>query len=208
MDSRLDPRWSPASVPPTHRRLRTLRLPVFMGSSVLAMAVLAATASASGGSIGPVSFTGQVSGSVKESLAIKEQVSGVSIPAVGCQVQQSSTPEDLLHFPSPTTLTVNGHKAKVDLMIVIEATKYGNTEKIATDGADVTLTMAVGTKNSEWTSTSGTLEVEDKGLAGSFDVGLIPASKAPGGNPVQSGGATKAVHMSGSWSTCRPWPTS
>jgi hypothetical protein len=170
--------------------------------AVTLLASTAATAAAAADAIGPFNFSGQVTGSVSEPLKITETIDGAKLPWVGCTVQQSSTPEDLIQFPSPK-LKDNGN-AVTTVQIVTEATKYGATEKIAADGAQVVVTLSVGKKNSEWTSTSGSLEMKDKGLAGSFSVGLIPASKAPGGNPVMSGGATKPIHVSGSWSTCRP----
>jgi hypothetical protein len=171
---------------------------------MLTVAVLASTAATASAAeaIGPFNFSGQVTGSISEPLKISEDVDGVKVPAVACQVQQSSTPEDLIQFPS-SKLEDNG-KAVSTVQIVIEAKTYGATEKMATDGPQVVVTLSVGKKNSEWTSTSGSLEMKNKGLAGSFSVGLIPASKAPGGNPVMSGGATKPIHVSGSWSDCRP----
>lgn len=183
---------------------RRPRFSTVWASSLLAVAVLASTAATASAAeaIGPFSFSGQVTGSVSEPLKITENVAGVKVPAVACTVQQSSTPEDAILFPS-TKLMDNG-KAVSTLQIVTEAKTYGDTEKIATDGPQVVVTLSVGKKNSEWTSTSGSLEMKDKGLAGSFSIGLIPASKAPGGNPVMSGGATKPIHVSGSWSQCRP----
>jgi hypothetical protein len=183
-----------------HRR----RSSTAWASSVLAVALLASTAATASAAdaIGPFNFSGQVTGSVSEPLKITETIDGAKLPWVGCVVQQSSTPEDLIQFSSPK-LKDNG-KAVTTLQIVTAATKYGATEKIAPDGAQVVVTLSVGKKNSEWTSTSGSLEMKNKGLAGSFSVGLIPASKAPGGNPAMSGGATKPIHVSGSWSTCRP----
>jgi hypothetical protein len=204
MHSRLDsPPACPRDQPPGARHRRP-RPSAVWASSVLAVALLAsttATASAAD-AIGPFNFSGQVTGSISEPLKITENVAGVKIPAVACTVQPSSTPEDLIQFPSPK-LKDNG-KAVTTLQIVTAAPKYGSTEKIATDGPQVVVTISVGKKNSEWTATSGSLEMKNKGLAGSFSVGLIPASKAPGGNPVMSGGATKPIHVSGSWSTCRP----
>jgi hypothetical protein len=185
-------------------RKRRPRCSAVWASSVLAIAVLASTAATASAAeaIGPFNFSGQVTGSVSEPLKITENVAGVKVPAVGCTVQQSSTPEDLILFPS-TKLKHNG-KAVSTLQIVTSAKKYGDTEKIATDGPQVVVTLSIGKKNSEWTATSGSVEMKNKGLAGSFSVGLIPASKAPGGNPVMSGGATKPIHVSGSWSDCRP----
>lgn len=196
--------------PPAGRlgvRERRLRLSAIWGASVLAVVFMASTAAIASGAdaLGPFKFSGQVTGIIAEPLKITEKLDGASLPAVGCQVQQSSTPEDLIHFPVPSLK--DGGKAVSDLEITTEATKYANKEQIATDGAQVVVTLSVGTKNSEWTSTSGTLEMQSKGLAGSFNVGLIPAGKAPGGNPVMSGGATKPIHVSGSWSDCRPWPS-
>ncbi len=176
-------------------------------SSVLTAALLAATpaVASAADAIGPFTFTGQVTGSVAEPLKITDTLDGTKLHVVGCQVQQSSTPEDLIHFPVPK-LKDNG-KAVSDLQITAEAPKYGSTEKVVAGGAQVVVTLSIGSKNSEWTSTSGTLTMKDKGLAGSFSVGLIPASKAPGGNPVMSGGATRPIHVSGSWSSCRSWPS-
>ena len=200
----------PDSHPPRPRdehagvRLRRPRSSAVWAASVLAVALLASTAATASAAeaIGPFNFSGQVTGSVAEPLKISETVAGVKIPAVACTVQQSSTPEDLIQFPSPK-LKDNG-KAVTTLQIVTAAKKYGDTEKISTDGPQVVVTLSVGKKNSEWTSTSGSVEMKNKGLSGSFSVGLIPASKAPGGNPVMSGGATKPIHVSGSWSQCRP----
>jgi hypothetical protein len=185
-------------------RRRRPRSSAVWASSVLAVAVLASTAATASAAeaIGPFNFSGQVTGSVSEPLKITETLDGAKLPAVGCTVQKSSTPEDAILFPS-TKLKDNG-EAVSTLQIVTEAKKYGDTEKIATDGPQVVVTLSIGKKNSEWTSTSGSLEMKNKGLAGSFSVGLIPASKAPGGNPVMSGGATKPIHVTGSWSQCRP----
>jgi hypothetical protein len=188
----------------TERRLRS-KIGVGLALAVVLMATGAATALAAD-AIGPFKFTGQLTGTVGESLKITEKLDGATLPAVGCQVQQSSTPEDLIHFATLAPKIKDDGKALGDLDITTEALKYGDTEKIAANGPQMFVTVSIGTKNSEWTSTSGTLEMKDKGLAGSFNVGLIPSSKAPGGNPVMSGGAAKAIHVSGSWSDCRPYP--
>jgi hypothetical protein len=207
MHKRIDSGWASSTGGRLDIRRRRPGVRAICGCSVITLVLMASTAATASAAdaIGPFKFSGQVTGTIAESLNITEKAYGSTLPAVGCQVQQSSTPEDLIHFPAPK-LKDNG-KAVSDLEITTEATKYGNTEKIAADGPQVVVTLSIGTKSSEWTSTSGTLEMKDKGLAGSFDIGLIPSGKAPGGSPVMSGGATKPIHVSGSWSDCRPWPS-
>jgi hypothetical protein len=74
------------------------------------------------------------------------------------------------------------------------------------ENAKVTLTLGIGAKTYIWASTSGTISIKNRGGAGTFSVGTVPAGKL-NGDAVESGAATKPVKLSGSWSYCRPFPT-
>lgn len=138
-----------------------------------------------------------------------EQFSGLEgLPTYACQVQQENT--QILLQLSKVKLVVNGRKASLSsLQITASVAKDGASEQLSSgSSAQVFLTIAIGKKNSEWVSTSGTVTLEPslkpKGNGGTFSAGLVPAGTLSG-NATQSGGATKAVHMSGSVSSCHPF---
>jgi hypothetical protein len=83
--------------------------------------------------------------------------------------------------------------------------KDGESEQISSgSSAEVSLIIAIGKKNFEWLSTSGTATLKPKGNGGTFNADLVPGGTLSG-NATQSGGATEAVHMSGSVSSCHPF---
>jgi hypothetical protein len=179
------------------------RLVALAAMSLLAVAplILASPASASGKTIGSYTFTGQVAGTLKA----PEQFSGIEgLPTYACQVQQENT--QILLQLSKEKLVVNGHKASLsNLQITASVPKDGVSEQISSGGSsEVTLVIAIGKKNSEWQSTSGTVTIKPKGNGATFSAGLVPAGTLSG-NAIQSGGATKAVHLSGSVSSCHPF---
>jgi len=172
-----------------------------LSSLAVASFIIACPASASGKTIGSYNFTGQVAGTVKT----PEQFSGLEgLPTYACQVQQENT--QILLQLSKEKLVVNGHKASLSsLQITAAVSKDGESEQISSgSSAEVTLIIAIGKKNSEWQSTSGTVTLKPKGNGATFSAGLVPAGTLSG-NATQSGGATKAVHMSGSVSSCHPF---
>jgi hypothetical protein len=172
-----------------------------LGSLALAPLALAVPAGASGSTIGTYKFSGEVSGTAKS----QAQFSGkYGLKTYSCQVQQESN-QILLQMVKPS-LTVNGKKTTLtSLQITVGVGKDGAAETIGgSSEAQVTLTTASGTKNSEWTSTSGTATVKPKGNGASFAVVMAPAGSLSG-NPVQSGDAKSSVHLSGTVTSCHPF---
>jgi hypothetical protein len=172
-----------------------------LSSLAVAPLIIASPASASGKTIGSYHFTGEVAGTLK----VPEQFSGIDgLPTYACQVQQENT--QILLQLSKEKLVVNGHRASLSsLQIAASVSKDGATEQISSgSSASVNLIIAIGKKNSEWQSTSGTVTIKPKGNGGSFSADLVPAGTLSG-NATQSGGATKAVHLSGSVSSCHPF---
>jgi hypothetical protein len=172
-----------------------------LSSLAAALLIIAGPASASGKTIGSYSFTGQVSGTVK---APQKFLGLEGLPTYACQVQQENT--QILLQLSKEKLVVNGRKASLSsLQITAAVSKNGGSEQISSgSSADVSLVIAIGKKNFEWQSTSGTVMLKPKGNGGTFSADLVPAGTLSG-NAIQSGGATKAVHISGSVSSCHPF---
>jgi hypothetical protein len=147
-------------------------------------------------------LSGQVAGTVKLLKTIPGSF-GTSLH--GCQVEQESTQINI-NVPSGNVL-LNGRKTAVkDVEITLAVAKTGNTEQATPTSKALVYALNVGTKTYLWTSTSGTVSTKAKGDGGAFNVGLVPSGSMPGGVPAQSGGATKPVHLTGSFSSCTPWP--
>jgi hypothetical protein len=192
-DQRVDRAWGKV-------RSRLVALAA-LSSLAVAPLIIASPASASGKTIGSYSFTGQVAGTVKA----PEKFSGLeALPTYACQVQQENT--QILLQLSKEKLVVNGRKASLSsLQITAAVSKDGESEQISSgSSAEVTFIIAIGKKNSEWQSTSGTVTLKPKGNGATFSAGLVPAGTLSG-NATQSGGATEAVHLSGSVSSCHPF---
>jgi hypothetical protein len=170
-------------------------------SAALGSLIAALAAAAAGGTIGSITLSGQLAGSLKL-LTTTPGVDG--IPLYGCQAQQGGTAV-LLNFPN-VKIPLNGH---VRTMKAIEADvsvkKTGVTERASGPDNQITFSVEVGTTNYNWGSTSGTLKMSADGDGGSFSAALVPKGSLPGGVALQSGGATKPVRIAGSWSTCHPY---
>ena len=188
----------------TRTSSRTLHVRCLVSAAACAAALtslLAALPAAAGGTIGSITLSGQLAGSLK----LPTTTPGVDgIPLYGCQVQRGGTAV-LLNFPN-VNVPLNGH---LKLMKAIEAAvsvkKTGVTERTTGPDSKINFSVEVGTTNYNWESTSGTLKMSANGDGGSFNATLVPTGSLPGGVPVQSGGATKPVHITGSWSTCHPY---
>jgi len=92
-----------------------------------------------------------------------EQFSGLEgLPTYACQVQQENT--QILLQLSKVKLVVNGRKASLSsLQITASVAKDGASEQLSSgSSAQVFLTIAIGKKNSEWVSTSGTVTLEPR----------------------------------------------
>jgi len=186
----------------SRRRLQGWRLVSATAcSAALASLLVALPAAAAGGAIGSITLSGQLAGSLK----LPTTTPGVDgIPLYGCQVERGGTAV-LLNFPN-VNVALNGH-AKMIRAIEAEVSvkKTGVTDRASGPDDRITFSVEVGTTNYNWASTSGTLRVSANGAGGSFNASLVPMGSLPGGIAVQSGGATKPVHIMGSWSTCHPY---
>jgi hypothetical protein len=175
------------------------------GAAALAL-VTAATATA--GTIGTFTFSGQVAGklTVPQIGSIKKY--GVALPYKGCQVGQEST-SALINFFN-VKLALNGSKtAETAVVANLSVTKTGTTESLVPNAADddnaFTFSVEVGSKTYNWSADSGTLTTKANNDGGSVNAELIPTG-SNNNNPLEAGAATKPVHVSGSWSSCTPWP--
>lgn len=126
------------------------------------------------------------------------------VPIEGCQVGQVPT-QIVLNFPT-LKFPLNGHTATEKYVeAVVGVVKDGDHEKINYGFSDVVFDLTVGKKTYSWSSTSGTISTKAMGDGGSFDAHLVQSGDVPGGNPYESGSATKPVHVIGAWSSCHPW---
>ena len=187
-------------------RRRSLARTALWGAATTALVtglVVGSAGLAGASTIGTLKVTGQVAGSIK---LPKEFTTSLGVGQYGCQVQQENT-EDLLNFPA-SKLSLNGKKTKMTgIALTVNASKDGATTSAvpATDGnqgSQAFFDITVGKKSYQWTSTSGSIKVNAKGNGGSVSLGLVPSSQAPGGNPIQNGGATTPIHVSITWSSC------
>jgi hypothetical protein len=169
-------------------------------TAVVSGLVVGSASLAGASTIGTLKLTGQVAGSLK---LPKEFTTSLGVGQYGCQVQQENN-QDLLNFPV-SKLSLNGKKAKMTgIALSVSASKDGAATSAVpgSGGSQAFFNIRVGTKNYQWTSTSGSIKVNAKGNGGSVALGLVPSSQAPGGNPIQSGGATKPIHLSITWTSC------
>jgi hypothetical protein len=190
------------SVHGAKNRVRSLLVALAaLSSFTVAPLITVSPASASGKTIGTYTVSGQVAGTIKAS----ERFSGLdSLPTYSCQVQQENT--EILLQVSKVKLVLNGHKATLSsLQITASVPKDGVSEQISKGNqAQVSLTIAVGEKNSEWLSTSGSVTLKPKGNGASFSAALVPSGSLSD-IAAQSGGASTGVHLSGSVSSCHPF---
>lgn len=189
---------------PQHSRSRSQRAAIAMGAAVLVLAPVLSSAQAGAGtpSIGSVTFSGQVAGTTSLLQSVPGQF-GTTLH--GCQVGQEST-QIIINVPNGNVI-LNGHKTAVKgAEITLNVTKVGDTEhSTPTTQSGVVYEFVVGSKTYSWSATSGTVSTKAKGNGGAFNVGLVPTGSKPGGIPAQSGGATKPVHATGSFSSCHAW---
>lgn len=155
--------------------------------------------------IGKVTMTGQVSGSVSIPKMLTNSFGGT---LVGCQVQENTTSQVLIYLTAGK-VHLNGESVKEkDGTLSVSVDRDGASESVSSVNQDalVNLTLIIGAKTYLWTSSSGTISIKSRGGAGTFSVGAVPAGTLSG-VALQSGAATKPVKLSGSWSYCRPFPT-
>ncbi len=161
--------------------------------------VLLPTAAGASGST--FTLTGQAAGTLKW---VPQTTGKYGTPLHGCQVGQEST-QIVVNFPA-TKLTVNGHPAAATAIVAfVTVTKVGGTEQNAGTKSHFVLDLNVGSHLYAWEATSGSVSTKAKANGGSVDAGLLPIGQVTG-TAVQSGLATKPVHISGSWASCNPWP--
>jgi hypothetical protein len=201
-------RKSAESLPASNRRprRRALRAGAVAGATVALVLATAVTAAA--GTIGTFSFSGQIAGTLKVPQVGNKKVDGVAVAFKGCQVGQESTAA-LINFFN-VKLSLNGAKtAETAVVANIQVTKTGVAESLVPNTADdnngFTFSVVVGTKTYTWAADSGTLTTKPGDDGGSVNAELVPAGSNTG-NPLEAGAATKPVHVSGSWSSCTPWP--
>jgi hypothetical protein len=191
---------------PTHRRLWRAMLAT---SGAVAL-VLATAVTATAGTIGSFTFTGQVAGKLTVPQVGDVKKYGVEVPFKGCQVGQEST-SALINFFN-VKLALNGKStAETAVVANLQVSKTGVSESLVPNTADdnnsFSFSVTVGTKTYNWAAKSGTLTTKANDDGGSVNAELVPAGNNHGqDDPLESGAATKPVHVSGSWSSCTPWP--
>ena len=127
-------------------------------TAAFASVIAALAAAAAGGTIGSITLSGQLAGSIKL-LTTTPGVDG--IPLYGCQAQLGGTAV-LLNFPD-VKVPLNGH---LRTMKAIEADvsvkKTGVAERASGPDNQITFSVEVGTTNYNWGSTSGNAPDERK----------------------------------------------
>jgi hypothetical protein len=191
-----------ASSPPADHT-RAARI-AFVAAALCAMfipALLPAAAARDAG-IGSVKLTGQVVASLTVPTTF---TSSMGVTTYGCQVGQEST--QIIINVANTTVSLSGHKTAVKAIeFAVGVARNGDSEHITPTSNDVTFDLNVGAKTYSWTSTSGTVSTKAHGDGGSMHLSFIPTGKRPGGIALQSGGATGPLTISGTWTSCHPWP--
>jgi hypothetical protein len=162
--------------------------------------------SAIAATLGTFKLTGQVTGTVTATAMVK---GADGLTGYGCQLEQGAPVSENVFLPV-SKLSLNGHSTTLTAIeVTVGVASDGAGEHInrtSDPNAVVELALNVGTRTYLWTATSGTVSLKAKGDGGSFTADLVPSGSLPGGTPLQSGGATKPLQMSGSWSSCHPFP--
>ena len=186
-------------------RQKHLLRPTLVGAAVVGSLALFASSAVAASTIGNVKMTGQISGSLSIPTMLTNKFGGA---LVGCQIQENTTSQVLIYL-SDGKVQLNGKSvAEKGGTLSVTVDRDGASESVSpvNENAKVTLTLGIGAKTYIWASTSGTISIKNRGGAGTFSVGTVPAGKL-NGDAVESGAATKPVKLSGSWSYCRPFPT-
>lgn len=167
-------------------------------------ALFAAPAGASGSSIGSFSLTGEVVASLKTSheFTTTETVGGTSVkvPIYGCQVGQGGTNSDVINVPDGKVV-LNGHSAKARSLEFTVPTD-GKTDTVTAATSQLSFSLNVGKLSYLWVSDSGTITTKANGKSGKFSVTFEPSTSGT----ASGNSATKSLHVTGAWTTCRPWP--
>jgi hypothetical protein len=181
-----------------------------------------AGATPSGPTIGKFTFSGELGGSLK---VPKKWNLGYTLTQVGCEQTVDTTSLNL--FLYNVKLTLNGRKTNLtggfkgaSIPLFVEVEKYGDTESVANLAgpeeapdfkAAIGINAYLGRTLYSWSSntgsatelTSGTITTNAKGTAGSLQATLLPSGTGfPEG---VEGHATAPLHVSGSWSYCKPY---
>jgi hypothetical protein len=172
---------------------------------LMSAALWGAPAGASGSSIGSFKLTGEVVASVKTSHEFNHTSilggTSVSTPEYGCQIGQSGTNNDIINIPDGKVV-LNGHSTKATGMQFSVPTD-GKTDTLTSSSDQLSFTLAVGKLSYIWVSSTGTITTAASGKSGNFSVTLVPDTNTTGAD---SSSATKSLHVSGSWTSCNPWP--
>jgi hypothetical protein len=158
-----------------------------------------------GGTMGHISFGGQLKGS--KALPKGWSPPHEKIVSSTCRFT-SNGPTSLQFWLYNDKLSVKGHQRKVDdILISLNVQRDGDTETMAPTGtagsantyeATANLTAGIGRTRYSWTSDSGTVTTNRTGKVGSMTAGLPPAGQG------ESGAATKDISLKMSWSSCKP----
>jgi hypothetical protein len=167
--------------------------------------VLVAPAGASGSSIGSFTLSGQVVAklSTMKEIKVVEVLGGTSIPSTlhGCQVGQPGTGTDVINVPAGSVV-LNGKSLKASA-IEFSVPFDGKSDTLSASSNQLSFGMDVGKLSYLWVSTSGTITTNSKGTSGNFSVTFEPSAT---GVATGNDHASKPLHVSGSWSSCTPWP--
>jgi hypothetical protein len=185
-------------------------------------ALTLAGATPAGPTIGKFTFSGELGGSLK---VPKKWNLGYTLTQVGCEQTVDTTSLNL--FLYNVKLALNGRKtaltggvkgAAIPLFVAVE--KYGDTESVADLStpeeapdfkASIGINAFLGRTLYSWSTntgsatehSSGTITTNAKGTSGSLQATLIPSGT---GTPTGvEGHATAPLHVSGSWSYCKPY---
>jgi hypothetical protein len=181
-----------------------------------------ARATPAGPTIGKFTFSGELGGTVK---VPKKWDLGYTLTQVGCEQTVDTTSLNL--FLYNVKLTLNGRRtaltggvAAAAIPLFVEVEKYGDTESVANLAApeeapdfkaSIGINAYLGRTLYSWSSntgsatelTSGTITTNPRGTAGSLQATLLPSGTGfPEG---VEGHATAPLHVSGSWSSCKPY---
>ncbi len=162
-------------------------------------------AGASGSSIGSFTLSGQVVAKLKTSKEINviSNIGGSSIPSTlhGCQVGQPGTGTDVINLPDGKVV-LNGHSAKATA-VEFSVPFDGKSDTLTSSSNQLSFALEVGKLSYLWVSSTGTITTTSKGQSGTFSVTFDPSAT---GVATGNDHATKPLHVSGSWTSCTPWP--
>ena len=124
-----------------------------------------------------------------------------SVHAAWLPGRATGTGTDVINLPDGKVV-LNGHSAKATAL-EFSVPFDGKSDTLTSSSNQLSFALEVGKLSYLWVSSTGTITTTSKGQSGTFSVTFDPSAT---GVATGNDHATKPLHVSGSWTSCTPWP--